>query len=43
MSLPIVFHIRSHHVGSFTLLTVVLEYATARLIAEASNEIEQGN
>ena len=28
--------------GSFTLQSVVLEYATARLIAEASREIEQG-
>jgi WD40 repeat protein/transcriptional regulator with XRE-family HTH domain len=30
-------------VGSFTLQSVVLEYATARLIAEASREIEQGH
>ena len=29
--------------GSFTLQSVVLEYATARLIAEASHEIEQGH
>src|SRR5712692_6462952 len=28
--------------GSFTLQSVVLEYATARLIAEAASEIEQG-
>ncbi len=28
--------------GSFTLQSVVLEYATARLIAEMSSEIEQG-
>src|SRR5207302_262199 len=28
--------------GSFTLQSVVLEYATGRLIAEASSEIEQG-
>jgi WD40 repeat protein/transcriptional regulator with XRE-family HTH domain len=28
--------------GSFTLHSVVLEYATAQLIAEASSEIEQG-
>src|SRR5260370_31573393 len=29
--------------GSFTLQSVVLEYATALLIAEASSEIEQGS
>jgi len=29
--------------GSFTLQSVVLEYVTARLIAEASSEIEQGH
>ncbi len=34
---------RGHHRGSFTLQSVVLEYATARLIAEAASEIEQGN
>jgi len=28
--------------GSFTLQSVVLEYATARLVAEASRELEQG-
>jgi len=31
-----------HRAGSFTLQSVVLEYATARLIAQASCEIEQG-
>jgi transcriptional regulator with XRE-family HTH domain len=33
---------RGQRAGSFTLQSVVLEYATARLIAEASREIEQG-
>ena len=33
---------RGHRRGSFTLHSVVLEYATARLIAEAASEIEQG-
>ncbi len=33
---------RGQRRGSFTLQSVVLEYATARLIAEASSEIEQG-
>ncbi len=33
---------RGQRPGSFTLQSVVLEYATARLIAEASSEIEQG-
>jgi WD40 repeat protein/transcriptional regulator with XRE-family HTH domain len=33
---------RGHQRGSFTLQSVVLEYATARLIAEAASEIEQG-
>ncbi len=33
---------RGHRRGSFTLHSVVLEYATAQLIAEASSEIEQG-
>ena len=33
---------RGHRAGSFTLQSVVLEYATARLIAEAASEIEQG-
>jgi WD40 repeat protein len=33
---------RGQRAGSFTLHSVVLEYATARLIAEASREIEQG-
>jgi WD40 repeat protein/transcriptional regulator with XRE-family HTH domain len=33
---------RGHRRGSFTLQSVVLEYATARLIAEAASEIEQG-
>jgi len=33
---------RGHLRGSFTLQSVVLEYATGRLIAEASREIEQG-
>jgi WD40 repeat protein/transcriptional regulator with XRE-family HTH domain len=32
---------RGQRPGSFTLQAVVLEYATARLIAEASSEIEQ--
>ena len=34
---------RGQRAGSFTLQSVVLEYATARLIAEASREIEQGH
>ncbi len=33
---------RGHRLGSFTLQSVVLEYATARLIAEVASEIEQG-
>jgi WD40 repeat protein/transcriptional regulator with XRE-family HTH domain len=33
---------RGKQQGSFTLQAVVLEYATGRLIAEASREIEQG-
>ncbi len=33
---------RGQRAGSFTLHSVVLEYATARLIAEARSEIEQG-
>src|SRR5258707_939496 len=33
---------RGKRQGSFTLQSVVLEYATAQLIAEASSEIEQG-
>ncbi|HEX6478200.1 MAG TPA: LuxR C-terminal-related transcriptional regulator [Ktedonobacteraceae bacterium] len=33
---------RGHRVGSFMLQSVVLEYATARLIAEATWEIEHG-
>jgi tetratricopeptide (TPR) repeat protein len=33
---------RGQRAGSFTLQSVVLEYATARLIAEAASEIEQG-
>src|SRR6266446_216725 len=33
---------RGKRQGTFTLQSVVLEYATARLIAEASSEIEQG-
>src|SRR5205814_6739664 len=33
---------RGQRPGSFTLQAVVLEYVTARLIAEAANEIEQG-
>ena len=33
---------RGHRGGSFTLQSVVLEYATARLIEEAASEIEQG-
>jgi len=33
---------RGQRPGSFTLQSVVLEYATGRLIAEASSEIEQG-
>ncbi|HEX6553157.1 MAG TPA: NB-ARC domain-containing protein [Ktedonobacteraceae bacterium] len=33
---------RGKRPGSFTLQAVVLEYATGRLIAEASREIEQG-
>ena len=31
------------HPGSFTLQSVVLEYATARLIEDATREIEQGS
>jgi hypothetical protein len=34
---------RGQRAGSFTLHSVVLEYATARLIAEVSREIEQGS
>ncbi len=34
---------RGKQQGSFTLQSVVLEYATARLIVEAASEIEQGN
>ena len=34
---------RGKHPGSFTLQAVVLEYATGRLIAEASREIVQGS
>jgi WD40 repeat protein/class 3 adenylate cyclase/DNA-binding XRE family transcriptional regulator len=34
---------RGKRQGTFTLQAVVLEYATGRLIAEASREIEQGN
>jgi hypothetical protein len=33
---------RGQHPGSFTLQSVVLEYVTTRLVAEASGEIEQG-
>jgi WD40 repeat protein/transcriptional regulator with XRE-family HTH domain len=33
---------QGHRRGSFTLQSVVLEYATARLIEEAASEIEQG-
>ncbi len=33
---------RGRRPGSFTLKSVVLEYATARLIAEVASEIEQG-
>ncbi len=33
---------RGQRAGSFTLHSVVLEYATARLIAQASREIERG-
>ncbi len=33
---------RGQRAGSFTLQSVVLEYATARLIAEVATEIEQG-
>ncbi len=33
---------RGHRRGSFTLQSVVLEYATARLIAEMASEIERG-
>ncbi|GHO47385.1 NB-ARC domain-containing protein [Ktedonospora formicarum] len=33
---------RGQHPGSFTLQSVVLEYATERLISEAMSEIEQG-
>ena len=33
---------QGHRAGSFTLQSVVLEYATARLIEEGSCEIEQG-
>ncbi len=34
---------RGHRGGSFMLQSVVLEYATARLIAEAASEIERGH
>src|SRR6185295_3581673 len=34
---------RGKREGTFTLQAVVLEYATGRLIAEASREIEQGS
>ena len=34
---------RGQKAGSFTLQSVVLEYTTARLIAQASHEIEQGH
>ncbi len=34
---------RGQRPGSFTLHSVVLEYATARLVAEASREIKQGH
>src|SRR5579864_7269136 len=34
---------RGQRPGSFTLQSVVLEYATARLIAEVASEIEQGH
>ena len=33
---------RGHQRGSFTLQSVVLDYATAQLISEAASEIEQG-
>src|SRR2546425_10083196 len=33
---------RGQRAGSFTLHSVVLEYATARLVAEARGEVEQG-
>jgi WD40 repeat protein len=33
---------RGQHPGSFSLQSVVLEYVTTRLVAEASREIEQG-
>jgi WD40 repeat protein/transcriptional regulator with XRE-family HTH domain len=33
---------RGQHPGSFTLQSVVLEYATGQLLAEAASEIEQG-
>ena len=33
---------QGQRIGSFTLQSVVLEYATTRLIAEAAHEIEQG-
>ncbi len=33
---------QGHYPGSFTLQSVVLEFATARLIAEATSEIQQG-
>ncbi|HEX6479993.1 MAG TPA: NB-ARC domain-containing protein [Ktedonobacteraceae bacterium] len=33
---------QGHSPGSFTLQSVVLEFATARLIAEATSEIQQG-
>ena len=33
---------RGQHPGSFTLQSVVMEYTTARLIAEVASEIEQG-
>ncbi len=34
---------RGQRAGSFTLQSVVLEYATGRLIAQATSEIEQGH
>ncbi len=34
---------RGQHPGSFTLQSVVLEYATGQLLAEAASEIEQGH
>ena len=33
---------RGHRLGSFTLQSVVLEYVTAQLVEQASEEIEQG-